>query len=641
MAVAALKIEPDIDMFDRFFEYIATEENVAFRTFSDAENGHPGPKKFYGQPLDFVNRLSHENAQGAGVFWVVNPTDGKDQKDANIVGVRSLFLDLDGAPLDPVLREEALPHVIIETSPGKHHAYYLITAGFPTTEFSRYQKALALRFQGDIAVNNLSRVMRVPGFYHVKNRNTPFQSRIVSMREEVPYVPQELASALRLDFSKIENYSSPTNRHLCVVPGKNDDGIIKNHTRNVTLFSRGARFRNAGADYDDLLAWLIKTNETKCETPLPQKEIETIARQLSNMDSYELSRAIKTGENFGFGAPERQSSSQPISKSGKKDPLSGIITGDELAVKEIPPIKWAVPDVLPQGLTVLAGAPKLGKSLLIQQISIAVALGGPAIGKFPAIQGSVLHLALEDPESRFKERMLRQQKLFTDGVGPKSLCFCNNWSFLPDALDDVRRWCEMTPDRRLVVVDTLAKLFEEDDDGKRKSVYYSEYAVMGKFQVLAREMGVSVVIVHHLRKADAGDPMMKVSGSAGLTGAADMVWVFERKNRNAMQAKVQSMGKDLPDVVYRLNYDEEHLSWVCEDFGSEDNNTAIRKLIMDFFESNGNIEATASEVADKIRRHRQHVSSNLKSLEADGFLSRRKAIGNNMVFYHINQEVFQ
>jgi hypothetical protein len=34
------------------------------------------------------------------------------------------------------------------------------------------------------------------------------------------------------------------------------------------------------------------------------------------------------------------------------------ITGTDLLAKEFPPMRWAVPGVIPEGLTELAGSPK-------------------------------------------------------------------------------------------------------------------------------------------------------------------------------------------------------------------------------------------------------------------------------------------
>jgi hypothetical protein len=638
------EIKPDIVVAEDFFDFIADrDEEINFRTFDDAEMGSVKPQKYLGKIDDYSQRLSYQNQQGAGIFWVVNPTDGKGQTDSNIIGVRALFLDLDGAPLDPVLRTQALPHVILETSPGKHHAYWLITSGFPVSEFSRYQKALARRFNGDVAISNPSRVMRIPGFFHMKDRDNPFMSRSVSMIEQMPYDPQDLIEALDLKLDAADEKC-----HLKVVSNKDRPGVIPVGNRDNQLFRMGSHFRNGGGDYDDILAFLVKKNSALCEVPLSIRQVEKIARQVCGLNSAVLrdinSGSLQRATAFGAGSEVCSHNQEQTVSDGnsnkKRNTLSFIKTAKELETKEIEPLKWTIPDVLPQGLVILAGAPKMGKSLLIQQISYAVALGGLAMGKFPTIQGPALHLALEDSEARFKQRMELQKGLIHEGNAPEDLAYATEWSFYPNAIADIRAWCDQTPNAKIVVVDTLAKLFQENGKESRQSVYHSEYQTMTEFHKIARDYGISVVLIHHQRKADATDPMMKVSGSAGITGAADLVWNFERKSRLAMAAKVQSMGKDMPDVVYRLNYDKEHLSWICQDFGTEDNNSVVRKLLVDYFNKIGDQEVSAAEVSDAIGKHRQHVSSMLKTLEVDGFLVRRKASGNNTILYRVNRDLF-
>jgi RepB DNA-primase N-terminal domain len=111
------------------------------------------------------------NKQGAGVFITVNETDGKGRETENIKRVRALFLDLDGAPLDPVMESEPEPHIVVESSPGRFHPYLLVT-GVKLEQFRALQKALIERFGGDKAIHDLPRVMRLPGFVHRKARRS-------------------------------------------------------------------------------------------------------------------------------------------------------------------------------------------------------------------------------------------------------------------------------------------------------------------------------------------------------------------------------------------------------------------------------------------------------------------------------------
>src|SRR5262245_2173616 len=72
------------------------------------------------------------------------------------------------------------------------------------------------------------------------------------------------------------------------------------------------------------------------------------------------------------------------------------ITGAALDRKEFPPLKMIVPGLIPEGLTLLAGRLKLGKSWLTMDLSSSVSFSGYVLGSIKCEGGDVLHLALED-----------------------------------------------------------------------------------------------------------------------------------------------------------------------------------------------------------------------------------------------------
>ena len=144
------------------------------------------------------DELVRLNNRGAGIYVTVNETDGLGRSAENIIRIRSQFVDLDGAPLQPVLEAEPKSHMVVETSPGKWHAYWLM-AGVELTEFAGIQKRLAQTFNSDPAVHDLPRVMRLPGFYHRKGE--PYLVRIKILAEDC--TPYE-AKALRPQQPEVE-----------------------------------------------------------------------------------------------------------------------------------------------------------------------------------------------------------------------------------------------------------------------------------------------------------------------------------------------------------------------------------------------------------------------------------------------------
>ena len=190
----------DLDAARRFLDVLAPGEPVAFQTFADrkgAKGRDPLAKVMYGELKEWGSKLRELNAQGAGVFVCANATNGQGRTAADVTRVRALFIDLDGAPIDPVLRlpEDLQPHAVVESSPGRWHAYWRVI-GCRLERFTELQRALAARFGGDRSVCDLPRVMRLPGFLHCKG--APFMTRSAHEREGLPFAVDALAAGLEL-----------------------------------------------------------------------------------------------------------------------------------------------------------------------------------------------------------------------------------------------------------------------------------------------------------------------------------------------------------------------------------------------------------------------------------------------------------
>jgi hypothetical protein len=184
---------PDLAEAKRFLNLLDPEaEGFTFQTFDDSPAKRQSLARVAHGDLDSeARRLTAWSARGAGVFVTINETDGAGRKAENIIRVRAVFVDLDGAPLDPVLRGALEPHVVVESSPGRFHAYWLV-ADFPMERFEPAQKAIAARFGGDPAVHDPPRVMRAPGFPHRKA--APFLTKIVQVNERLPYTAAEIVA---------------------------------------------------------------------------------------------------------------------------------------------------------------------------------------------------------------------------------------------------------------------------------------------------------------------------------------------------------------------------------------------------------------------------------------------------------------
>jgi len=264
---------PDIKVAAQFFDLIAECEVVTFQTFADRGTKGVLARILHGTIEEHAHELSGLNARGAGVFFMVNNGDGKGRQAGNVVGVRAGFVDLDGASVQPVLDAPLTPHLVAESSPGRFHAYWLLR-DCPRQRFSGLQKALAARFDGDPSVNDLPRVMRVPGFVHHKGE--PFVSRILQATPMQPYNLAELVERLGLQTPAPAGRRQQTARK---------EGTPKGPTfgeggRNAALASMAGRLRRDGLSEQAIEAALQATNAERCAPPLSADEVQAIARSI-------------------------------------------------------------------------------------------------------------------------------------------------------------------------------------------------------------------------------------------------------------------------------------------------------------------------------------------------------------------------
>lgn len=171
--------------------------SFTFQVFDDG----PDKKKELARTLigslsEVIDFLEEYSAQGAGVFVTVNETNGSGRKAKDIIRVRALFVDLDGAPLQPLLDETKFPtpDMVVESSPARWHAYWFVE-GLSLEDFSWAQKALIQRYGADPAIHDLPRVMRVPGFLHRKGAD--FSVRIISLDEGSAFSGADMLATLK------------------------------------------------------------------------------------------------------------------------------------------------------------------------------------------------------------------------------------------------------------------------------------------------------------------------------------------------------------------------------------------------------------------------------------------------------------
>jgi RecA-family ATPase len=222
------------------------------------------------------------------------------------------------------------------------------------------------------------------------------------------------------------------------------------------------------------------------------------------------------------------------------------IDGNTLMSQQFEPLKFSVEKILPNGLFILAGSPKVGKSWLSLDLCQAVATGG-AIWDYPAVSGDVLYLALEDNYSRLQGRLA---KFETDGQDISRLHMATSSFGIHDGLlEQMNNFLTAYPQTQLIVIDTLEHI---RNGGMDKSLYSYDYQDMTKLRQITSKHDVTLLLVHHTRKTKDADPLNKISGSTGLIGAVDGAFVLEKISRIENGA-----------VLTIANRDTENFCFVC------------------------------------------------------------------------------
>ncbi|MFN7947022.1 MAG: AAA family ATPase [Blastocatellia bacterium] len=315
-------------------------------------------------------------------------------------------------------------------------------------------------------------------------------------------------------------------------------------------------------------------------------------------------------------------------ESGRTGPKIEIISASDLATRQYPPLRFAVPGILPEGLSILAGPPKLGKSWLSLNLSVAVASGGKALGKINVESGDVLYLALEDGPRRLQ---IRLATMVNKNI-PPNLHFATRWPRVNDGgIEELAKWIESHPDARLIVIDTL-KMIRPPESSQRGSVYSLDYDSIHPLADLAKER-ICILVVHHTRKAAAEDFMASVSGSFGLTGAADGTLVLKRE-RGRADASLFVTGRDVEEQEIALKFNPESGLWLALGDADEHRLSMARQEIIDLVRSAPE-PVTPKVVAEQLSRHpgtvRWHLSEMAKNKDV-------YAVGNG-TYWHKQPEV--
>ena len=226
--------------------------------------------------------------------------------------------------------------------------------------------------------------------------------------------------------------------------------------------------------------------------------------------------------------------------------------GDTVMDKDLVQRRFIIKGLLAQGVTILGGYPKSGKSWLVLDWAIRVARGQPVWG-MEVTQGTVLYMCLEDTEDRLRHRL----SLMTDEV-PKNLCLSTAVGTLATTFEQqIDFFMRERPDTVLIIVDTFQVIRTASNDPS----YGGDYEDVKRLKDMADKYGIALLLVHHLRKQNDTDPFKLLSGTTGLTGAADNLFVLARPERGSNVGRFHGTGRDIADRLMNLMFSREKYVW--------------------------------------------------------------------------------
>ena len=278
----------------------------------------------------------------------------------------------------------------------------------------------------------------------------------------------------------------------------------------------------------------------------------------------------------------------------KKENRLLTIDGETLMSQPLTPLNFVVDTLLSQGLHILAGSPKVGKSWLALWLAVTVAKGDPVWG-MGVKQGTTLYLCLEDSTLRIQNRLFE----ITEDA-PANVHFTTNSNTLGKGLEEqLRAFLTEHPDTVLVIIDTLQMIRGAGYD----NTYANDYRDLSVLKHIADTHGISILLVHHLRKMNDDDPMNMISGTTGLSGATDSNFVLRKSQRRENTATLYCTGRDIPYRELALEFDGEDHIWKllsddCEQ--TEQPNERILFLLSELLRRQPEISAPAKALLEKI-----------------------------------------
>lgn len=327
----------------------------------------------------------------------------------------------------------------------------------------------------------------------------------------------------------------------------------------------------------------------------------------------------------------KASKEQEEQKPTKVKKLS-TISARALQQKNLPPIRYIVKDLIPQGETVIAAPPKSGKSWLMLQLCLSVARGEPFLG-LETEQCTTLYLALEDGDNFEQKRLIKQ----CPDEAPENFhyAFSDVERMESGLLEQLADFVEEQPETGLIVIDTLA--YVKSSQKRQETAYECDYRTGKELKAFADAHNLAIVVITHTTKiTHPEDPFSNITGTMGVSGAADGLAVLVREKRFDKECTLAVTGRRIPMNEYKIAWNKEACIWEMIGLIDSGENTDerreyheymssdIRKAVLKIAQNNGKWQGSAYKIKEVAAELDIFISEPNK--EIGGFMCRH--IGN-------------
>lgn len=344
-------------------------------------------------------------------------------------------------------------------------------------------------------------------------------------------------------------------------------------------------------------------------------EMELLA---NSNDSHDRDKALKYFQNRSIKQDKEAEQNKP---SWQRKTAADIMSTD------YPAIRWAVKGIIPEGLSIITGSPKSGKSWLAIHLCTAVSHGGCFMNYAHVDQREVLYLALEDNERRIKDHLIKQGGLANDKL------FIETPETWKGGIVTLREYLKKYTETGLVIIDTLFKFNPLEDSNE----YSKSYKPIALLQELAIQYSIPILLVHHTRKGshnNTGEGWADEGlGSTGIIGAVDTILMLQKPD-GKNEGKLRIKGRDVEEKSFDLVFDKDICTWriTRESDVVTKGDPKAQAEVLSLFENNPEGLKTG-DIAVTLGKKDNAISNILRILDGKGKIKKQ---GNKWIYSQLH-----